>query len=247
MMGNQKSIEVSPGVELDIEEFTAAEKAIFDHDYASVVAMYTKFTADKEGKHVIADAFEDAKDAYFLVAQATKKAILPAAGIFQGQRALTGFGMRMIRPDDLVSSSFSTRTFDYAVSSLTKDAWYGWIHNAAPGAAFNATPLYSRKEMGIGILGVLDVSGAPLIEEIQFELAGKMFPVYNMVAQMRGADLPFFKFPVVEYIKPATQYRIAAKFAATAGNLALIPMGITFVTADFMRQQAPTIPTTSAP
>jgi hypothetical protein len=246
-MGETKTIDVSPGVQLDIEAFTSDEKETFERDYAKVIAMYTKFCLNKEGKHVIADAFEEAKDAYFLLAQAAKKAILPSAGVFGGMRAMTGFGMRQIRPVDLLENATGGVSFDTAVAGLTKDNWYGWIHHAAIGAAYNATPLYLRKELAVGMLGVLDVSGAPLIEELQLEIGGKPLPVYNMLAQMRGADFPFFRFPVVEYIKPATQYRIQGRFAAVAGNVALIPVGITFVTADFMRQTLPTQPTTAAP
>jgi hypothetical protein len=115
----------------------------------------------------------------------------------------------------------------------------------------------------------------PIADEMQIELNGKPLPVWNMLLQMGRAkkprtvaafvgcltgiqsapptrDLKVFRFPSVEYLKPAIQYRSQFKANATGvvgvqGDGCLCPLGIAFVTSEFLRRTAPTAPTTVAP
>jgi len=241
-----KTVSVAPGVELDIEEFTKDESDLFDRDFDKLVACYTKYSINQQGKHVIMDLFMENKDVFKLIGQAAKKAIQPSAGVFQGMRALTGFGMQLIRPSHItpdVQGGAQTPTFD-AVTAGALNEWQGLYHNGAigsaqtsPGNGWNATPLYLRKELAIGIVGVMELDASPKIEEVQFEVNGKPLPVFNMLTQIRGTDMQLFRFPVVEYLKPAVQYRSQAKFGVAAGATTCpVPLGITFVTSDWMRQ-----------
>ena len=250
-----KTVSVAPGVELDIEEFTKDEQGVFDRDFDKLVAHYTKFSVKADGKHVIMDLFNENKDVFALIGQAAKKSIQPSAGVFQGLRAMTGFGMRMIRPQDLVPTAqggVGTPTFD-AVTAGAINTWQGLYHNGVIGAAggWNATPLYLRKELAVGIVGMMELDPSPKIEEVQFEVNGKPLPVFNMLTQMRGTDMQIFRFPVVEYLKPAVQYRSQAKFSvALGGTTCPVPLGITFVISDWMRQATPPAgnqPSTAAP
>ena len=254
-----KTVSVAPGVELDIEEFTKDEQGVFDRDFDKLVAHYTKFSVKADGKHVIMDLFNENKDVFALIGQAAKKSIQPSAGVFQGLRAMTGFGMQMIRPGHLTPNAqgggANTPTFDASTLGAINE-WQGLYHNGvigsaqvAPGQGWNATPLYLRKELAVGIVGIMELDPSPKIEEVQFEVNGKPLPVFNMLTQMRGTDMQIFRFPVVEYLKPAVQYRSQAKFSVAAGGTSCpVPLGITFVISDWMRQTlVPNRPSTTAP
>jgi len=239
-------MDIAPGVQLEVTEFTDAENKIFDADYEKLIAMYTRYSVNSKDSHIIADAFNDTKEVFRVIAEASKQAIQPSAGVFQGMRAMTGFGMTKIRPGFMLPAA-QGYSFDVALAALTKDNWYGLYHNGAIGAAYNATPLYLRKELSIAILGMMELGPNVMADELQFEINGKPLPVYNMLEAMRGTDMQFFRFPSVEYIKPAVQFRSQFKTNAISGNMCLVPVGIAFVTSDFMRQTAPTQPSTTAP
>jgi len=250
MVGGTQTVDIAPGVQLEVTEFTDPENKIFDADYEKLIAMYTRYSVDSKDKHMIADAFNDTKEVFRVIAEASKQAIQPSAGVFQGMRAMTGFGMTKIRPGHIVPNAqggAGTPTFDVALATLTKDEWYGLYHNGAIGAAYNTTPLYLRKELSVAILGMMEVGPNVMADEIEFEINGKPLPIYNMLESMRGTDMQFFRFPSVEYIKPAVQYRSQFKTNAVAGNMCLVPVGIAFVTSDFMRQTKVTQPSTTAP
>jgi len=255
-----KTIELAPGMEIDIEEFTKAENEIFDRDYTKLIAHYTRFCVDKDSKHVIFDALTETKDVFRLIGQAAKKAIQPSAGVFQGMRALTGFGMTMIRPAHITpnvqgsppAAQFQP-TFD-ATCLGNANEWMGLYHNGVIGSAnvaagqgWNGTPLYLRKELALGIVGVMELDPTSKIEEVQFEINGKPLPVYNMLTQMRGTDVQFFRFPTAEYLKPAVQYRSHAKYGAV-GTTCPVPVGVAFVISDWLRQPlVPNRPAVTAP
>lgn len=274
MPGETQSLEVAPGVEIEVTNFTPEEEARFNADYPKVTAVYSQNSVRGDGKHIISDWFDETKATYKMLGQACKHDIQPSAGIFQGMRATTGFGMRMIRHDDILVAA--QVNWDIALAALTNGNWYGLYHNAVIGAAYNATPLYLRKELGIGWVGMREHQPDPMAAEIQLELNGKPLPTFNMLQQMGSAirpatvvtyvaatdswgqgrqpsnDLKVFRFPSVEYLKPAIQYR--SQFKATGaglvnvwGRMCLTPLGLTFVTADYMRNTAPTRPATTAP
>ncbi len=180
-----------------------------------------------------------------VLGQAAKYDIQPSAGVFQGQRATTGFGFGMIRPDYLVPTA-QGRTYD-ATFLGAANSWNGLYHNGVIGAAWNATPLYLRKELALGVLGLLEMGADNIIEEMQWEINGKPLPVFDMVRQMVSADLRAFRMPQVEYLKPAIQYRSQAKFAAAAGDTKMAPLGLAFVTSDYLRNTVPTQPSIVAP
>jgi len=246
MAGETETIEVAPGVELEITNFTPEENKIFDAEFSKLVTLYTKLSTTPSGKHAIYDLFLGTKEAFRVIAQAAKREIQPAAGVFNGMRALTGFGWRLIRPDDILPAA-QGRTWDKSVSGLTPNDWYGLYHNGAIGDAYNVNPLYLRKEIAIGIVGFMDLNNNAIITQIKWEIDSKELPVYNMEFQMRGTDLPIFRMPKVEYLRPAKQYRCQAKFTKASGDVALVPLGITFVKSDWLRLIEPTQPSTTAP
>ena len=244
-----QTVNVAPGVELDIEEFTKSEADIFDRDFDKLAAHYTRFSVNKEDKHIIADLLMENKEVFKLIGQAAKKSIQPSAGVFQGMRAMTGFGMSAIRPGYITPDAqggAGTPTFDTIFAGAI-NTFTGLYHNGAIGAAYNATPLYLRKELALGICGLMELDASPKAEEFQFEVNGKPIPVYDGLTQMRGSDMQLFRFPAVEYLKPAVQYRSAVKFGAL-GTSTLVPIGVAFVISDWMRQQVvPNRPATTAP
>ena len=274
MPGETQTLEVSPGVEVEITQFTPDENKRFDVDYPKVTAVYTKNSVRGDGKHIISDWFDDTVETYRLLGQACKHDIQPSAGVFQGQRAMTGFGFRMIKPGDVaIATQLTFKSIQLPAGGAL--SWNGYLHNANINVAYNATPLYLRKELGIGWLGVRELED-PMFEEIQLELNGKPTPVYNMLQQMgrstrpataiaygaaldtwnQGStgeqDLKSFRFPSVEYMKPAIQYRSQVKAAAAGlttvwGINHMTPLGLTFATSDIMRNIAQTRPTTAAP
>ena len=246
MAGETKMVQVAPGVEMTITVFTPDEMTKFDTDYPKVISHFTQGSVAPDKRHVISDWFDETVEVYKLIGQACKNDISPNAGVFQGMRATTGFGFSMIRPDYLVPIA-QGRTYDATVVALVANNWYGLYHNAAIGAAYNAVPLYLRKELGIGIVGMLEIGADNIIEEMQWEINGKPLPVFDMVRQMVGSDFRAFRYPSVEYLKPAIQYRSQAKFAAAAGDTKMTPLGLVFATSDYLRNTVPVQPTIVAP
>lgn len=246
MAGQVESVNIGGGRQLKVEKFSEEELKVFDRDFSRVSAMYTKYSTDREGRHLVSDLLLKHIDSFRLLAQSAKTKLEPTAGQFGGMNAMQDYGMSIIRPDHMLVAA-QGRTWDVALAALTKDGWYGYAHNAAIGGAYNASPLYLRKEVMVGIVGFIEMGAVPCAEELQFELSGKALPVWNMVEQMRASDLPIFELPQILIINPAQQYRSQFKTGVVAGNMALAPVGISFATADFMRSTAPTQPTTTAP
>ena len=246
MAGNTKTIVLSPGVELDIVEWSSDEHAVYERDFPKMVSMYTKYSTNIEGKHLLGELYTKYKGVFAMLGQAAKNEMDPAAGMFNGMNAMTGYGMTLIRPGYLFPAA-QGYTFDRALAALTKDNWYGWAHNAVIGAAYNATPLYHRKELWTAIIGFLELGTVPCAEEFQWEIDAKPLPVWNMVNQMRAMDVPLFEFPQVINLRPALQYRSQFKTGVVAGNMAMAAQGVTFIRAEWLRNTAPTLPTTNPP
>lgn len=246
MPGATRAVNIGSGRSIQVLDFSDEENEVFERDFPKVCNLPTRYSLDREARHMLSDILLKNKDNFKLIAQAAKYALEPSAGQFGGMHAMQDYGMSLIRPDHVCVAA-QGRTFDVALAALTKDNWYGYLHNAAIGGAYNATPLYLRKEVMVGIVGFMELGAIPCAEELQFELSGKALPIYNMVSQMRGCDLPIFELAQPLVIKPAQQYRSAFKTAVVAGNMALMPLGLSFATADFMRTQQPTQPSTTAP
>jgi hypothetical protein len=275
MAGENAALEIAPGVELQITKFSPDEEKKFYQDYPRLTSVYSKNAVSPDKKHVISDWYDESVEVMKLIGQACKNDIQPSAGVFQGMRAQTGFGFGLIRPD-YICGNVQGRSFDIFLGA-TAGAWVGLYHNAAIGGAYNATPLYLRKELGIGWLGLVDYQHDTMAEEVQLEINGKPLPVWTMLHQMGRAvrpplavaygtnanatdtwsqqplpDMRVFRFPAVEYLKPAIQYRSAFKPSATNlanvwGRMCVAAVGIAFVTSDYLRNQSPTQPTYIAP
>lgn len=260
-----QTIQVSPGIQLNVSAFTTEEKQRFDSDLDTIANIYTQYSVDPTGRHVIADLFRKFKPQLQLFAEAAKND-LDNAGVFQGVNATNGFGMTWIRPDFLVPTA-QGRTFDYNTGAtgfnLNRDTWYGLYHDGAVGVAYSDA-LYLRREVAVAVIGFIGLpqpdavevhaataSVYDLIDEVQWEINGKPLPIWNMAPQMRATDLKIYEAPMALYLEPAKQYRCQAKFNG-AGNVAamwgsLWPVGVAFVTADVMRTTQPTQPTNAKP
>lgn len=231
---------------LNIRPFEADEKKAFEEAWPHLIAHYTKYTTDRKGENLLTLMFERRKADLLIAAQVAAKEILPASGPFEGMDVSVGFGMRLIRPDDLVPTA-QGRTFDASLSGLTANNWYGYIHNGAIGAAYNDTPLYLRKELGVALLGFIS-TGDHIVDEMQWEINSQQLPVWNMLTQMRGTDMHMFEIPTgLEFLKPAQIYRSRMKVNAAAGDLSLIPIGVTFVSAKYARDINQEQPSINAP
>lgn len=238
---------------MSVQTWTNEERAIFDRDFDFLVQMFVKEVArsyanshlENKIRNVIADVFYEAKEGIAIIGQGCKDDISPTAGTFRGMAAKNGYGMQIIRPEYLVPTAQGA-LFDTALSGLTAGSWYGLYHNAAIGGAYNATPLYLRKELGIALVGHMDL-GLSLVDAVQWEINNDELPIYDMTLATRGGDLPIFGYPVVEYLRPGKQYRSQFKVNATGGNFVPLPLGVAFASADFMRATAPTAPSTTAP
>jgi len=233
------------GVGFNTKDLTAEENQIFDEQFPKLVALFTKYSVNGDIQHKITDILMSKKEEFRFLASVAKAEIEPNPGAFEGMTPISGFGFTLIRPDFIVVAA-QGRTFDRAVSGLTKDNWYGLYHNGAIGAAYATQSLYLRKEMLLGIAGHHEL-GNPVIEEIQWEIESRPKSIFNMVEHMRGTDLPMFEYPKVIPLRPAKTYRCQAKFAAVAANVAPMPIGIAFVSAEWMRTTTPTQPSTTAP
>lgn len=212
-------------------------------DLPKVTAVYSKYAPD--GISAISKIIQEDYPTYG-VALALAKEKIDDAGAFGGALPDDGFGIMQIRPDFLVPSA-QGRTFYKSVSGLTANSWYGLWHNGAIGDAYNSSPLYLRKEVLVAISGLLDVSGAGIIEEVQLEVNGDERQIVPMGPQIKGTDFRLIRFPTPVIIPSSTQFRSQAKFTAASGDVELIPIGIAFATSEFMKDTAPTQPTTTKP
>lgn len=284
MAGETKTITIAPGVEINIKTWSKYENDVFDHDYPKLVEQYsnqiqtimqyrynpaaTRFIdieiLERINRmvHPITSMFMEpaVKEAFRTVGQAAKNDISPEAGQFEGMNAITNYGMQIIRPDYLVPTA-QGRTFAVTTAGLTANSWYGLWHNGAIGAAYNATPLYLRKELALGVAGVIELTDLVSAEEVQFEIDTKQRPIYNLILSRIGdgkadiaatsvgpkGDLKMSRFPQVEYIQPAKQYRSQFKTNTTGRAMCVVPLGIVFAKASFLRATAPTQPSTTAP
>ena len=232
--------------QLNTAPLTQEEEKAFEEAWPHLIAHYTKYSTDRAGENKLTLMFEKRKAEIKVAAAMAKNDIDPNPGTFEGMDPSTGFGMRLIRPDDLVPTA-QGRTFDATLTGLTANSWYGYIHNGAIGAAYNAAPLYLRKELAVALLGFLS-TGDAIVDELKWEINSQPMPVWNMLTQMRGTDLKLYEIPTsMEYLKPAKTYRSEMKVNAASGNLSLIPIGVTFVNAEFARNEQPTQPSTTAP
>lgn len=275
--GQTGSIEVGPGEDLQIRRWTKNEDRLFEKQYPMLVQQFSDnittrhiYSPDgrnllqiQKGIHPLTELFLEpaVKAAIKAIGMACADLIEPKPGQFFGMNAEKGYGMQTIRPDYMVPTA-QGRTFYIGLSGLTAHSYYGLYHNGAIGAAYNTTPLYLRKELGIAWIGELEVNpNMCRADEIQLEIDGKPKPFYNMLyMKMNEPDEPLatapagrpnlrlFRFPQVQFLKPAKQYRSQYKMSwKTGGHFMLIPVGIAFPSAEFMRATACTQPSTTAP
>lgn len=244
-----ETIAVAPGVQLAVSAFSDEERQRFLNDYGVLGNMFTRFNYDPAARHAIRDIYDKYRDQFYLFAQAAKNDI-DGAGTFQGINATSGFGMRVPRPDDLVPIA-QTRTFEGASNGVAL-AWSGLWHDGAISAAYGASPLYMRRQVAVAIAGFMEnwpdttTDRSPL-EEMQWEVNGKPLPVWNLQHSFGpGGDLKIFEAPQVMYLKPRQSYRSQYKTgnALVGTDFEVLPIGISFVTADVMRmvntQEQPT-------
>lgn len=239
-----EQVELPTGLSIEVERYTAEESKIFDRDIRRIAESFSSYVPP-ESRDAISYTFEQDIPTLKLIGQMAKKDII-GGGVFNGAFATTGHGVQQIRPDYLVPSA-QGRTFYASLSGLTADSWYGLWHNGAIGAAYDNDPLYVRKWLEIAITGFLDVSPAPLAEEIQFEINGKPEPIFNMEYQQLGSSARLFHLPKPIVLKPYLQFRSQFKINATGGDFKLLPLGVAFVKAEYMRLTAPEQPDTSSP
>ena len=80
-----------------------------------------------------------------------------------------------------------------------------------------------------------------------------MLPMFAMDGKLDLATAPgqsprvrAIRFPQVQYLQPSIQYRSQYK-ATDNGTFHIIPLGVAFPTAEFMRSTANTAPSTTKP
>ena len=232
------------GMGIEIEKFSGDEEKLFYRDIRRIFESYSNYVAPSDGTPLSYTLEEDI-EALKLIAQMSKKDII-GAGVFNGAFASTGFGVQQIRPDHILPAA-QGRTFYVSLASLTPDSWYGLWHNGAIGAAYDPSPLYLRKWLEVGITGFLDVSPTPLVEEIQFEINGKPEPIMNIQYQELASGARLFHLPKAIVLKPYLQYRSQFKVNAASGDFKLLPLGASFVKAEFMRITQPEQPDDNSP
>lgn len=237
-----QTIAVAPGTQLNIEAFTPEETKRFQSDYATMGNIFSRNFGNTG--HAIRDLLDKYRDQMFLFAQAAKND-LEGGGVYQGINAMNGFGMGDIRPDFLCPTE-QDRTFEVTLAALTASDWYGYLHHAAIGGAYNASPLYLRKEVAVAICGFIELAN-PFADEMMWEINGKQLPVWNMETPMKAGEPRIFECPQVMYLAPRKQYRSRFRTNTAAGNMCLRPIGVAFPTADYMRTTEPTLPDSTAP
>jgi len=231
--------------EFNVKAFSERENEVFYSEWPTLVSMFTKYGG---GSHKIADIYNEFSEEIRFFGQLCKNEIQPSPGAFEGMYPKSGFGWTNIRPGYLCPTeqgSGAVVTFDTAFSG-TANTWYGLYHHAAIGGAYNADPLFLRKELGAVIIGQIEMMN-PLIEEMQWEIEQTKKPILNMLLQMRGTDLQMFKYPKAIMLRPAKEYRSQAKYSAAGGNICPVPLGVAFVASDYMKNTAVTQPDKTAP
>ena len=98
----------------------------------------------------------------------------------------------------------------------------------------------------MAICGFVELQN-PCADALRWELNGKQLPVWRIEEAMKGGDMRIFEAPQTIYLAPRKQYRSEFKTNVVAGNMNLVPIGVSFVTADFMRTTEPTLPDSTAP
>jgi hypothetical protein len=240
-----QSVEIGGGVQIDLTSWSKEEAEVFRKDFPRLVAMYTQHSVDREQRHLVSDLLIKHIADFALVGQIAKDKLLPSSGVFGGMNATTGYGMQLIRPDYLFLAA-QGRTYDRTVAGV-KDNWYGWAHNGMIGAVYGAAPLYLRKEVCLGIVGFHELGAVPGVEEMKWEINNKPLPVWNMLAQMRAADIPLFELPQIMVLEPAVQYRSEYKQGFANGNIGLMAVGIAFARSSYMLEETPAQPAIVAP
>lgn len=231
---------------MNVDPFTQDELDVFNKEFPELISMYTKYSGNQQDGHAIMDVLWNMKQSILEFGMLCKREIEPAAGEFEGMNPKSGFGFTLIRPDYLFDST-QGRTWDQAVSGLTANNWYTLYSTTAIGGAYTAsTNLYLRKELGVCIAGHLELAN-PLIEEVRWEIDGDIQLVLNMLPQMRATDLKLYAYNELLQLRPSKQFGAQAKFAAVAGNVCPMALGVAFVNKDYMKNTAPTQPAETAP
>lgn len=227
--------------------WTENELAAFERDYRLIPSAYTKYTINDRQEHIITDYYEYAKYMVAAFGMLCGEQINPDPGQFEGMAATGGYGMRTIRPEDLLGAA-QGRTFDYTNAGVGVDVWtQGIIHFAAIGAALNL-PLYLREFLGVIVLGIMDVGGNPGFDEFQWtDIEGVQYPVQNACQAMHVSDLSFYRFGSPVGLLPAKRYRLQGKTNQANAQGKLIMIGVTFEVYDLLIDQAPTQPTQNRP
>jgi len=229
----------------EIRPFTPEELDIFESEWSRMISYYSKYSKRPDGTGSVTDLLEANKENILAAAQSASLKLRPISREFEGLNTSRGYGMRQIRPDDIVPAA-QGRTFDAVLSGLTPNSWYGYIHNGAIGDTFDDTPLYPRKELATIIVGFLSVKD-PIVDEMQWIINNLPYPVWNMVTQMHAADVNLFELSEPIFLYGGVSYRSQIKVNSDSGNLTLIPIGVTFVLADYNREIEPPQPSTVAP
>lgn len=242
----EMTIESGEG-QIKVQSFTPGEQAIFDREYNILTRLWANNFKSQDGAALFDTYFNSkgVRDAVLTAAQACKAQLQPSSGPFEGVNATSGYGWRPIRADTLVPTA-QGRTFEATLSG-TAHNYYGLFHNGTVGAAYNATPLYLRKEVGVIICGFIELTGNPLVEAVQFELNTRPLSIHTLNFHMLGGDKPVYFLPTPYFLKPAGRYRSQFQQAATSGSIHFYPIGFEFPTAEFMLSTAPTEPATTAP
>jgi len=186
-------------------------------------------------------AFERHHGELLMCAQVAKHEI-EGAGSFGGMSARCGFGMQSIRPGHIAPHLFGG-SFASNLAGQTPGNWYGLWHSGGSGDAYNANPLFMRREFCPVIIGFYDAGG--MVDEIQFELDGYPYPIYDVSSV--HTSIPFYELNTPIFIRPRVQYRFRMKLNSGAGYFDFRPIGLTFATASVMRNTNPTPPSVVAP
>jgi len=254
-----------PGPDLTVTDLTADERLLFESQYLRVMQAWSwEMPIPKEKAALLPPeakidwakqtpkllqplepVFVRHKNELLTGAMAAKYGI-DGAGALTGTSGRHGFGMSAIRPDYLLEE-MAGRSFTATLSGLKKDEWYGLWHHGPIGGSYNAYPLYMRKEVCVIIIGFMDVGG--MVDELQFEVDGITYATINITRNISGSrgGFPFYELPTPFCILPRRQYRCRMKVNAAAGEFNLIPIGLAFARADFMRNTAPIQPAVYAP
>jgi hypothetical protein len=235
------------GRQLTMRDWTQDEIDAFERDFYSMISQYSKYVdIDESARHVIADIYYNNKEQIMEFGQLCGQEISPNPGAFGGMVGRGGYVMRQIRPDDILETT-QGRTFDYDLSSLTANNWYAVLDDAAIGGTVTAA-IYMRKFLGTLILGVADMGGNPLFDELQWlELEGSKLPIDNMHCPMRFTDLSLYEFPAPIWLRPEKKYQCSGKVNATAGVGTLSFIGVTFIRYEQSLEQQPSQPATTPP